>query len=763
MLHYGLHYTHINVPQAHMAVKEKYYDPGIFRLWHDRLGHPGSTMMKRIIENTHGHPLKDQKFPKIDKVPLCISCSLRKLIARSSPLKVKNESPMFLERIQSDICDPIHPPYGPFRYFMVLIDASSKWSHLSLLSTRNVAFAKFLAQIIKLRAHFPDYTVKRVRLDNAGEFTSHAFNDYCMSVGIVVQHLIAHIHTQNGLAESLIKRLQLIARPLIMRTKLPISMWGHAILHAASLIRIRPSANHKYSRIQLAFSQEPNISHLRIFGCAVYVPITPSQRTKIARFTDCHFDEPVFPELGGVKKNQEKDVTWCEPSLLYLDPRTKQCEAKVQKIVHLQEIVNQLPDAFTYTKRVTKSHILAANAPTRVEITNKQAGYNIAQESQKHLKCGRPIGSKDKNPLYVPIAPPQRTKMGPQRKLGIYVGYETSSIIRYIEPLTCDLFTSCFVDCHFDEAIFLKLGAVKKNQEKDVTWCEPLLLYLDPRTKQCETEVQKIVHLQEIANQLPNAFTYTKRVTKSHIPAANSPARVEIPNKQAGDNIAQESQKHLKRGRPVGSKDKNPRKRKGTEKNFGHDENVLDETQDIETSLEEEMNDINKEMSINYSQTHILWDRNEIVDIGEIFSYSVASNVMSGDDDPEPKSVFGPIVTTPRDVKPVGYRWIFVRKRNEKNEVTSNRGVRPHDKTNGLLGGSAMWPNTPEEPPLPPVLRKMPDETVTEYPIEEAQLMTFQPNIITGSLHMHSLGGETRLWLRLDDEDGMFGVESIWG
>ncbi|GJW98730.1 putative copia-like polyprotein [Tanacetum coccineum] len=72
----------------------------IFSLWHDKLGHPGSTMMKMIVENTHGHPLKDQKFPKINKVPLCASCSLGKLIARHSPLKVENESPMFLERIQ---------------------------------------------------------------------------------------------------------------------------------------------------------------------------------------------------------------------------------------------------------------------------------------------------------------------------------------------------------------------------------------------------------------------------------------------------------------------------------------------------------------------------------------------------------------------------------------------------------------------------------------------------------------------------------------
>ena len=106
-------------------------------------------------------------------------------------------------------------------------------------------FTRFLTQIIRLRAQFPDYAIKKVRLDNAGEFMSQTFNDYCISIGIAVDHPIAHVHTQNGLAESLIKCLQLIGRPLIMRTKLPISISGHAILHAAALIRIRPRAYHE--------------------------------------------------------------------------------------------------------------------------------------------------------------------------------------------------------------------------------------------------------------------------------------------------------------------------------------------------------------------------------------------------------------------------------------------------------------------------------------------------------------------------------------
>jgi len=62
---------------------------------------------------------------------------------------------------------------------------------------------------------------------------------------------------------------------------------------------------------------------------------------------------------------------------------------------------------------------------------------------------------------------------------------------------------------------------------KEIIWSEPSLLHLDPHTKQCESEVQKIMHLQEIANQLPDAFTDIKRVTKSYIPTVNVKVHLE--------------------------------------------------------------------------------------------------------------------------------------------------------------------------------------------------------------------------------------------
>ena len=63
--------------------------------------------------------------------------------------------------------------------------------------------------------------------------------------------------------------------------------------------------------------------------------------------------------------------------------------------------------------------------------------------------------------------------------------------------------------------------------------------------------------MQRLANQLPDAFTDSKKVTKSHVPADNAPIKVDVPVGQTNEIMAR-----MKRGRPIGSKDKNPRKRK---------------------------------------------------------------------------------------------------------------------------------------------------------------------------------------------------------
>jgi hypothetical protein len=232
-------------------------------------------------------------------------------------------------------------------------------------------------------------------MDNTADFSSRAFNDYYMVQGIEVQHYVPYVHTQNCLAESLIKRFKLIARPLLQGCNLSTSCWGHAVLHAADLVQLCLTAYHTTSPIQLVRGDQPSISHLWKFGCAVYTS----------------------------------------------------------------------------------------------------------------------------------ICPPKRTPMGPHRRMGIYVGYQSPSILKYLEPLTGDLFIARFTDCIFNEDHFLALGGDNKfiTDGREINWDDKSIISSDPHTKETELQVQKIIELQQIASNLPDAFTDYKCVTKSLNPAVNVP------------------------------------------------------------------------------------------------------------------------------------------------------------------------------------------------------------------------------------------------
>ncbi|RVW31501.1 Copia protein [Vitis vinifera] len=154
-----------------------------------------------------------------------------------------------------------------------------------------------------------------------------------MSVGINIEHPVTHTHTQNGLAESFIKRLQLIAQSLLMKTKLPTFAWGHAIMHVAALVRIRPTTYHEYSPSQL------------------------------------------------VLENNQISLTYESLVVQYMYQ------------LHLHNALKWVPneDLGFIDKG---SHIPAANTPARIDVPVGQ----LTNESKIRLKRGRPVGSKDVTP-----------------------------------------------------------------------------------------------------------------------------------------------------------------------------------------------------------------------------------------------------------------------------------------------------------------------------------------------------------------------------
>ena len=92
-------------------------------------------------------------------------------------------------------------------------------------------------------------------------------------------------------------------------------------------------------------------------------------------------------------------------------------------------------------------------------------------------------------------------------------------------------FYSTLCDCHFNENLFPPLRGEKlvPEERREITWTASVMSHFHPRTNQSELEVQRIIHFQNIANQLSDAFIDTKKVTKSYVPTANTPALIDVP------------------------------------------------------------------------------------------------------------------------------------------------------------------------------------------------------------------------------------------
>lgn len=130
----------------------------------------------------------------------------------------------------------------------------------------------------------------------------------------------------------------------------------------------------------------------------------------------------------------------------------------------------------------------------------------------------------------------------------IYVGYDSPSIIRYLEPMIGDVFTARFPNYQFDETIFPSLGGDKivleerivhvkqpfPEERRELTLNTSTLSHLDPRTSQCENEVR-------IANRLPDAFNDAVKVIKSYVPAMNAPAKINVSIGRSQNIAAKES------------------------------------------------------------------------------------------------------------------------------------------------------------------------------------------------------------------------------
>lgn len=238
-----------------------------------------------------------------------------------------------------------------------------------------------------------------------------------------------------------------------------------------------------------------------------------------------------------------------------------------------------------------------------------------------------------------------------------------------MEPTTSDVFKARFVDCHFYEQTFPKLQTEPTKNNKSLTWQIQSAFWNDPRTSHTDTEVQRILHLTTIIEHLPDSFADAAKITRSHIPAANTPSRIQMEIQPATTTAPR-----AKRGRPVGSMDKQPRQRKAA-------------TPRDPTPSQPATRDNHEEIAINYISTGHIWDRRHTT-VDHHFAYHISQQIEEDLSDPKTireaqshpnwpewekaihleldslisRQVFGPITQVEPGTHLTGCRWTFVKK-----------------------------------------------------------------------------------------------------
>ena len=371
-------------------------------LWHQRLIHPGKTIMEDIHNHVKGVPkLKGNQFYK------CVSCMLSKMSKNTKcnhqdffdcdVIKLEIPHPNSSDPVKSttdinathskDIKrgDEIHIDFGFMRgefsekdpngriitsvdgynSYAIIVDRATRWIWILLTKSKHPPI-EFTEKILK--SFKPTTYQRRIRTDQGGELAkSQEFQEMIANHNYILEPTGAYTPEQNGMAERPNQTLGQMTRCLLHSSGLSDKYWSYAILHAVYVKNRLPHYSIKKTPYEAFHGRKPDLSHLRCFGSKVII-----RNHKRSKKLHMKGREGYFMRYTGTDKN-----------IIYLDSKTKQ--EKTEKFAMFDEAhytsrpsTNIPPTAIAlreagYTQDVRKYSLSHDDEPIKVKMLSPHA------------------------------------------------------------------------------------------------------------------------------------------------------------------------------------------------------------------------------------------------------------------------------------------------------------------------------------------------------------------------------------------------------
>ena len=124
-------------------------------------------------------------------------------------------------------------------------------------------------------------TIKVLRTDRGGEYTSGILNDFCKEHGIVHHYTMPYTPQQNGVAERRNRTLMDMVRSMMSYSDLPLFFWGEALHTAVYLLNHSPSKAVTVTPYELWTGRRSLLRHLAVWGCNAQIRVQNQHRIKL--------------------------------------------------------------------------------------------------------------------------------------------------------------------------------------------------------------------------------------------------------------------------------------------------------------------------------------------------------------------------------------------------------------------------------------------------------------------------------------------------
>jgi transposase InsO family protein len=124
--------------------------------------------------------------------------------------------------------------------------------------------------------------IKILRSDNGGEYTSKEFVNFYKDVGIKRELTTPYNPQQNGVAKRKNRTIMEAVKTMIHDQDLRICLWPEAVM---VVVYVQNQLSHSALGLKtpedMYTGNKPEVSHLKIFGCPIFIHIPKEKRNKM--------------------------------------------------------------------------------------------------------------------------------------------------------------------------------------------------------------------------------------------------------------------------------------------------------------------------------------------------------------------------------------------------------------------------------------------------------------------------------------------------